>query len=100
MSFLEPQKKTFKINYSERSYTRRIFFLHSNAKYKFYSNTFFDRNSTITNSLVGLRIKIYSGNKSHHRIITKWMVGFKIGEFSWTRKLALYKAKQLKKKKK
>ena len=28
------------------------------------------------------------------------MVGYKYGEFSWTRKLALYKAKQLKKKKK
>ena len=28
------------------------------------------------------------------------MVGYKFGEFSWTRKLALYKAKQLKKKKK
>ena len=28
------------------------------------------------------------------------MVGHKYGEFSWTRKLALYKAKQLKKKKK
>jgi ribosomal protein S19 len=28
------------------------------------------------------------------------MIGFKFGEFTWNRKLALYKAKQLKKKKK
>jgi len=28
------------------------------------------------------------------------MIGFKFGEFTWNRKIALYKAKQLKKKKK
>ena len=28
------------------------------------------------------------------------MVGYRFGEFTWTRKIALYKAKQLRKKKK
>ena len=28
------------------------------------------------------------------------MIGFKFGQFTWNRKLALYKAKQLRKKKK
>ena len=44
-----------------------------------------------------MKMKIYSGKRWHIKIINKWMVGFKFGAFSWNRKIALYKAKQLKK---
>lgn len=60
----------------------------------------YERSSTLPLTFVGSRIRIYSGNKFHTRYVNRWMIGHKYGEFSWTRKLALYKAKQLKKKKK
>jgi len=58
------------------------------------------RSSIIPNIFVGYSVEIYSGKIWHNRLITKWSVGFKFGELTWNRKLALYKAKQLKKKKK
>jgi ribosomal protein S19 len=60
----------------------------------------FNRSSVIPNAFVNLPVWIYSGKRWHIRLVNKWMVGFKFGEFTWNRKLALYKAKQLKKLKK
>lgn len=60
----------------------------------------FTRSSVIPRSFKNLLVKVYSGKKWHARVINKWNVGFKFGELTWNRKLALYKAKQLKKKKK
>jgi ribosomal protein S19 len=54
----------------------------------------------VPHMFIGSKVKIYAGMRFHSRIVNRWMVGYKFGEFSWTRKLALYKAKQLKKKKK
>lgn len=74
-------------------YNRHPVFI--NAEKKIYS-----RSSIIPNLFQNTTVKIYSGKSWHTRNINKWMVGFKFGEFTWNRKLALYKSKQLKKKKK
>jgi len=42
-------------------------------------------------------MKIYSGQKWQLKKINRWVVGFKFGEFTWNRRVALFKAKQLKK---
>ena len=46
------------------------------------------------------KVHIHSGKKWVVKYISKWIVGFRVGEFSWNRRLALYKAKQLRKKNK
>ena len=93
-------KKTFKLNHAAASTWRKIILVHGNEVFRPKDKVIFDRHSTVPAMFVGSKVKIYAGSKFHTRIITRWMVGYKFGEFSWTRKLALYKAKQLKKKKK
>ena len=94
------KNKTFKFNHVAPSTWRKIFLVHDNEVFKPKDKVIFDRHSTVPSMFVGSKVKIYAGSRFHTRIITRWMVGYKFGEFSWTRKLALYKAKQLKKKKK
>lgn len=60
----------------------------------------YDKSSSIPNIFLKYNFKLYKGNKYLNCNINKWIVGFKFGEFTWNRKVALYKAKQLKKKKK
>jgi ribosomal protein S19 len=43
---------------------------------------------------------VYTGKKLHAKNVNRWMVGYKAGEFTWNKKPALYKAKQMRKKKK
>ena len=100
MSFLAPRSKTFKINHVASSTWRKVFLICNNDVFRPKKKIIYDRHSTVPRLFVGSVVKIYSGKGFHTRIVNRWMVGFKFGEFSWTRKLALYKAKQLKKKKK
>ena len=100
VAVLKSPKTSFKLNYVNSSTWRKIFLIHDNDVFKPKNKIIQDRASTIPNLFIGSKVRIYSGSKYHTRIINRWMVGYKFGEFSWTRKLALYKAKQLKKKKK
>jgi ribosomal protein S19 len=93
-------KNKQKILYCSPFFWKKIFLYHKNPIFKIAEKFIFMRSSIIPKILVGYTIKIHSGKTWHNRIVNKWMVGFKFGEFSWNRKLALYKAKQLKKKKK
>lgn len=43
---------------------------------------------------------VHTGRKTRAKYINSWMLGHKAGEFTWNRKPALYKAKQLRKKSK
>lgn len=79
---------------------KKIFFFKKSHVFKFSEKLIYTRSSTVPKIFINLLVNIYSGKKWHERKINKWMVGFKFGEFTWNRKLALYKAKQLKKKKK
>ena len=56
--------------------------------------------SVIPIAFLGVKVSIYNGYSLKKKVINRWVVGFKFGELTWNRKLALYKAKQLKKKKK
>jgi len=49
------------------------------------------RNSTIIPSFVGKCFKIYNGKIFHKIIVTEKMIGYKLGEFSPTRKPFSYK---------
>ena len=93
-------KKTFSLNKALPSTWRQIFLVYSNPLFLRRTKYIYDRGSIVPQIFIGHRVRIRSGNKFHSRVLNRWMVGYNYGEFSWTRKLALYKAKQLKKKKK
>lgn len=98
--FQNNKKKTFKVNHVAPSTWRKLFLIYDNEVFEPKDKVIFDRHSIVPSLFVGYKVKIYAGLRFHTRIVNRWMVGYKFGEFSWTRKLALYKAKQLKKKKK
>ena len=79
---------------------KKIFLFKQSFVFKGTKRNLFNRASIVPHAFVNLPVKIYSGKRWHIRLINPWMVGYKFGEFTWNRKLALYKAKQLKKKKK
>ena len=57
-----------------------------------------DRSSTIIPQLVGKKVSVYNGKEYHPLIVSSDMVGHKFGEFVGTRKRAVYKKKNVKKK--
>lgn len=79
---------------------KKIFLFKKSFVFKGTEKKIFNRSSVVPKAFINLPIHIYSGKRWHSRLINKWMVGHKFGEFTWNRKLALYKAKQLKKLKK
>lgn len=94
------ENKTFKLSFMGASTWRKIFLIKYNDLHHKKEKLVFDRSSTIPFMFANSRIKIYAGSKFRPRSVSRWMVGFKFGEFTWNRKVALYKAKQLRKKKK
>jgi ribosomal protein S19 len=47
---------------------------------------FYDRASTIPSCFVGLVVAVHKGHKRRRLLIHKYNVGYKFGEFSFTRK--------------
>lgn len=91
-----------KVRFTSFSITiwRLLYFLKLNNLNKFRNKKIRSRGSTLPFFLVKNCIYIYNGKIWKKRFISFWKIGFKLGEFSKTRKIALFKAKQLKKKKK
>lgn len=88
---------TYKLSHVSASTWRQVFLINNNDLYRAKEKFVYDRNSTIPPIFKGVQVQIYSGNRFNTKNINIWMVGYKFGEFTWNRKLALYKAKQLKK---
>lgn len=87
-------------NYYYSSHVWRLMYLiNSNKVYNTLTKKLYNSSSNIPNMFVGYEIFIYSGLKWLTRFINRWMVGLKIGVFSWNRKRSLFKSKQLKKNK-
>ena len=93
-------KKSYKAPYVAPNTWRELFLIYDNPIHLSKEKVILDRSSTIPPVYAGLKLKIYRGNKFQSKLINRWMVGYKFGELTWTRKIALYKAKQLRKKKK
>lgn len=92
-------KKSFKGRFLSQSVWRDLFLIADNPIYKSKEKLIISKNSVVPTTYTGLSIRIYRGNKFFKRNVNRWMIGYKFGEFIWTRRLALYKAKQSKKKK-
>lgn len=88
------------IIFCSQFFWKKIFLYNRHPIFKIAEKKIFSRSSVVPKAFIGTSVKIYSGKSWHSRNLTRWMIGFKFGEFTWNRKLAIYKAKQLKKKKK
>lgn len=93
-------KKNTKLNYISPNIWRSIYLISTNQVYHTREKRIYARNSIIPNVFLNYEVLIYAGKRWHTKRISKWMVGFKAGEFTWNRKYALFKAKQLRKKSK
>jgi ribosomal protein S19 len=91
-------KKTYKVPYIAPSTWRQLFLIESNEAYLNEKRVVHDRSSTIPPIFSNVNTRIYTGKRYIICEIDRWLTGFKFGEFTWNRKVALYKAKQLRKK--
>jgi len=98
MAMFRQESKTFKLTFMATSTWRKMFLIRYNELYKKKKKIVFDRSSTVPITFAFNSIRIYNGSKLKTRRITKWMIGFKFGEFTLNRKLAIFKAKQRRKK--
>ena len=92
-------KKESKLHFFAPNIWRSIYLISTNQVYHTREKKIFMRGTVIPLTFLNYEILIYSGKKWHRRKINQWMIGFKAGEFTWNRRYALYKAKQLRKKK-
>lgn len=58
----------------------------------------FDKSSMIPKSFIGLPVSIYKGNLFRKIVVTRYLAGFKFGEFTHTRKPFNYPIVKKKKK--
>nr|YP_010049546.1 ribosomal protein S19 [Strombidium cf. sulcatum]QPL15951.1 ribosomal protein S19 [Strombidium cf. sulcatum] len=93
-------KKKAKLNYFAPNVWRSMYLIEVNPINRMREKKIYTRSSVLPVTYLKSEILIYSGKKWTKKFVNKWMVGHKVGEFTWNRKYALYKAKQLKKKKK
>lgn len=100
ISYKQNLKKTYKFAHVGPNTWRQIFLHLSSEVIEEQDKFVHERSSTITPLLSQSRLKIHMGRGYISRNLSPYMIGFKFGEFTWNRKIALYKAKQLRKKKK
>lgn len=65
----------------------------------FKNNLYLNKSSTLLNTMLKKKFNIYDGKSTKSMVVDRVMVGLKIGEFVFTRKMGvLHKKKVLKKK--
>lgn len=89
-----------KLNYCNEFLWKKLFLYKNKKILKKKKKIIYTRSSIIIKNFLGYLIYIYNGKRFKIRLINKWSIGFKIGSLTWNKKVAFYKAKQLKKKKK
>jgi ribosomal protein S19 len=76
-------------------------FLTKRINSKLFFNKFIYSNSIVIPQIFSnTKVSIYNGRHWNKKFISRYTVGFKAGEFVWTRKIAVFKNKQKSKKKK
>lgn len=93
-------KKSYKMSHVGPNTWRQIYLHIANEVIEEQDKFIHERCSTVTPLLASTSMRIYNGKTYFKVEFSPYSVGFKFGEFTWNRKMALYKAKQLRKKKK
>jgi len=91
--------KTSRPQYYSAGMWRLMHLISGNPVHHTREKKIYSRSTTLPTIFIGHEVVIHSGKRWHTRRVNQWMIGYKAGEFTWNRKYALYKAKQLRKKK-
>jgi ribosomal protein S19 len=97
---LESVFKKSKIRYYAPNVWRLMYLIKGREVYHYNPKRMWSRSSHIPSMFRRYKIFIHAGKRWYCRFVSRWMIGFRAGEFSWNRRLAIYKAKQLRKKNK
>jgi ribosomal protein S19 len=89
-----------KINFFSYKVWRSIYLITLNPVHHTSEKKLRTRASVLPSTFLDTEVIVHSGKRWHTRRVNQWMIGYKLGEFTWNRRLALYKAKQLRKKSK
>ena len=89
-----PNKKTHKLNYISPNLLRLTYLIKLNPVHHFSEKKVYNRSSKIPKVCLGDRVSIHTGKSFRSKNVNRWMVGFRFGEFTLTRKRALYKSKK------
>jgi ribosomal protein S19 len=82
IDFYKNIKKTYKIKHVGPNTWRQLFLHISSEVIEEQDKFIYERSSTISPILKNNRIKIYNGKFYTARYISKYMIGFKYGEFT------------------
>ena len=93
------KKKSNKLNYFSSQVIRSVYLIKLSDIHHTSEKKIFSRGSKIPRAYNNHEVVIHRGNKLKVKNINSWIIGFKFGEFTWNRKIAMYKSKQKKKKK-
>lgn len=77
-----------------------MYLIKNREVYHYNTKRIWNRASYIPMMFLKHKVHIHSGKKWAIKLVSRWIIGFRAGEFSWNRRLAIYKAKQLRKKNK
>lgn len=91
-------KATYKLNYMHPTTCRKLFLICQSVVYKNKPKRVKDRSSFIPWVFLRMMVHIYNGRRFTKKRVRSWLVGYRFGEFTWNRKMAVYKAKQKRKK--
>lgn len=89
-----------RLNYMSPKSWRIMYLIKTNSVHHTSEKRVKDRSSRTPLTFLGYEVLVYAGKRWHKRRVNYWMLGYSLGEFTWNRRLALYKAKQLRKKNK
>ena len=89
-----------KINFFSSSLWRSMYLVNLNDVYHSSEKKIPAKGSVIPLSYKGYEALVYNGRSWQRKYINRWVCGHKFGEFTWNRKIAVYKAKQMRKKSK
>ena len=92
-------KKKTKIKYASSNIWRLVYLINVNTLYTNTEKKFRSRSSIIPKTFLSQKMLIYTGKVWVPKFTTKWIIGHKIGEFTWNKKPALFKVKKKKTKK-
>lgn len=92
--------KKHKMIYISPNVWRLMYLIKNREVYHYNTKRIWNRSSHIPCMFLKHKVHIHSGKRWIIKFVSRWLVGFRAGEFSWNRRLALYKAKQLRKKNK
>jgi ribosomal protein S19 len=91
-------RSNWKLNNVDKSMFKKILLLKVNNKLSGYNRIVFKKSNIVTKYFVNHKLLVYKGCFYRSFIITRFLLGYRFGEFAYTRKPFRYMLKAKKKK--